>query len=212
MDAIAHANGLPTPQVHGDVSRMVTNGILSNGAMGKEFRTAMAMLCLGAVNPHNVTPNDADIVREWLVGGPCNLGALRRMQIYQRIGRHNARLLLSSLSVWAHMAGYRGLVLLLDLTAVVDPDAALFAPVRYSRAAVLDTYEVLRQCIDETDEFSHFLLAAVATPALTDPHNARRNIDNYAALKMRVVDDVHDRYRPNPLNVMVRLSGEGGEA
>ncbi|MHB9130080.1 MAG: BREX system ATP-binding domain-containing protein [Armatimonadota bacterium] len=211
MDAIARANGLPTPQLFGDVNRLVSNGIMSNFAMCKEFRTAMAMLCLGLVNPHHVTPTDAEVVKQWLVGERCNLGALKRMQIYQRIGRHNARLLLASLAGWAQQVGYRGLVLILDLSVVVDNELALMAPVRYSRAAVLDTYEVLRQCIDDIDELSHFLLVAIATPGLTDPHNTRRNVDNYTALKMRIVDDVHDVRRTNPLNALVRLTTDAAE-
>ncbi len=207
MDAIAHANGLPTPQLFGDINRLVTNGVMNNFAMCKEFRTAMAMLCLGAVNPQNVSPTDADVVKQWLVGERCNLTALKRMQIYQRIGRHNARLLLASLAVWLHQVGLNGLVLLLDISVVVDNDLSALAPVRYSRAAVLDTYEVLRQCIDDTDELAHFLLVAVATPGLLDPHNPRRNVDNYTALKLRIADDVHDRQRANPLNALVRLAG-----
>jgi hypothetical protein len=206
MDQIARANGMPTPQLFGDINRLVTNGLLNNFAMCKEFRTAMAMLCLGMVNPQNVTPTDAEVVKQWLVGERCNLTALKRMQIYQRVGRHNARLLLASLAAWARQAGLNGLLLILDLSAVVENDLSVLAPVRYSRAAVLDAYEVLRQCIDETDELAHFLLVAIATPGLLDPHNPRRNVDNYTALKLRIIDDVHDRQRANPLNVMVRLT------
>jgi len=214
MEAIARANGLPLPQLHGNINRLIANGILSDYRMGKEFRTAMAMLCQGAVNPQNVSPNDAEVVKQWLVGERCNLTALKRMQIYQRIGRHNARLLLASLAIWARDAGYRGLVLTLDLHAVVENAVDPLAPVRYSRSAVLDTYEVLRQCIDETDEMTHFLLIAVTGPGLLDPHNTRRNVDNYSALKLRIIDEVHDRRRDNPLNALVRLAepAPGGAA
>ena len=213
MEAIARANGLPTPQLYGDITRLVSNGILNNFTMCKEFRTAMAMLCVALVNPGNVSPSDAEVVKQWLLGEPYNLSALKRVQIYQRIGRHNARLLLASLAAWVHQAGYPGLVLLLDISVVVDRELGMYLhPVRYSRAAVLDTYEVLRQCIDDTDELTHFLLVACATPDLTDPQNVRRNVDNYTALKLRIVDDVHDRNRENPLNVMVRLTAEGGQA
>lgn len=214
VDAIARANDLPLPQLHGTINRLVMNGIQQQYSMSKEFRTAMSMLCLGLVNPHNVTPTDAEVVKHWLVGENTHLGALKRMQIYQRVGRHNARLLLASLSTWAHQVGYHGLLLLLDLSAVVEADASAFTPIRYSRAAVLDTYEVLRQCIDDTDELAYFLLVVVTTPGLTDPHNPRRNVDNYTALKMRIVNDVHDARRDNPLNALVRLTAtavEGGE-
>ena len=48
------------------------------------------------------------------------------------------------------------------------------------------------------------LLIVVMAPRdfLTDE---RRGLDRYDALKMRVLDDVRDRYRENPLSAMVRL-------
>jgi hypothetical protein len=78
------------------------------------------------------------------------------------------------------------------------------APVRYSRGTALDVYEVLRQFIDDTDESSHFLLVAAAGPGLLN--DAKRGVDNYTALKMRVVEDVHDRRRANPLNALVQIA------
>ena len=205
IDAIAHANGRAVPSLYGDINRLITNAILCDYRMGKEFRTAMAMLCLWRINPQNVSSTDAETVKQWLTGERCNLSVLKRMQIYQRIGRHNARLLLASLATWARLVGYRGFVLTLDLTAVIENVVSSEAPVRYSRAAVLDTYEVLRQCIDEIDEMTHFMLVAITGNGLLDPANPRRNVDNYSALKLRIIDEVHDKRRSNPLNVMVRL-------
>lgn len=211
MDAIARANGRTVPLLYGDINRMITNSILYDYHMGKEFRTAMAMLCLGRMNPLNVSSNDTEAVKQWLLGERCNLTVLKRMQIYQRIGRQNARMLLASLAAWSRMVGYRGFVLTLDLTAAIENDVSALAPVRYSRAAILDTYEVLRQCIDEIDEMRHFLLVAITGAGLLDPANPRRNIDNYTALKLRIIDEVHDKHRANPLNVMVRLVGQAPE-
>jgi P-loop Domain of unknown function (DUF2791) len=203
MDAIAAANGRLKPDLYGEINRLITNRILENYTLSREFRTALAMLCWGRINPQNVSPSDAEIIKQWLVGEKCSLSALKRMQIYQRIARNNARLLLSSLALWLHEVGYAGLALLLDLNAVV----AEFAPgvnlVRYTRNAVLDVYEVLRQFIDDTDEMSHLILVAVAGPGLLD--DPKRSVDNYTALKLRIVDEVRDRSRANPLNAMVRL-------
>ena len=211
VEGIARANGRSTSQLFSEANRLITNNILNDYRMGKEFRTAMAMLCVGALNPQNVSPTDAEVVKQWLLGERYNLAALKRVQIYQRIGRHNARLLLASLATWARQVGYHGLLLTLDLHAVVDDDPSVFVPVRYSRSAVLDTYEVLRQCIDETDEMAYLLLVAITGPGLLDPHNPRRNVDNYSALKMRIIDDVRDRHRENPLNAMVRLTADTAE-
>lgn len=205
IETIAQANGRSVPQLYADIHRLITNGILCDYRMGKEFRTAMAMLCLWRINPQNVSSTDAEMIKQWLIGARCNLSALKRMQIHQRIGRHNARLLLASLATWSWLVGYRGFVLTIDFTPVFENDVSLLTQVRYSRAAVLDTYEVLRQCIDEIDELTHFLLVAITGSGLLDPNNPKRNVDNYTALKLRIIDEVHDKHRANPLNVMVRL-------
>jgi len=205
IDEIARMNGRTVPLLYADINRVITNRLLYDYRMGKEFRTAMAMLCLWQMNPQNVSDNDTEAVKQWLFGERCNLTVLKRMQIYQRIGRQNARMLLASLAAWAQMVGYRGFVLTLDLTAAIDNEVSALAPVRYSRAAMLDTYEVLRQCIDEIDEMRYFLLVAITGAGLLDPANPRRNVDNYTALKLRIIDEVRDKHRENPLNVMVRL-------
>jgi len=211
LEAIAEANGRQRPELLGEIARLITNGVLKDYALCREFRTAMAMLCLGRINPQNVSPSDADVIKQWLVGEKCNLGVLKRMQIYQRIGRHNARLLLSSLALWLHKVGYAGLVLPVDISAVVTEHASPFNPIHYTRNSVLDTFEVLRQFIDDTDEMSYLLFVAVSTPDLMDERNPRRNVDNYAALKLRIIDDVRDRHRANPLNAMVRLEAGARE-
>jgi len=203
MDAIAAANGRLKPDLYGEINRLITNGILENYALSREFRTAVAMLCWGRINPQNVSPTDAEIIKQWLLGEKCSLSALKRMQIYQRIARNNARLLLGSLALWLSEVGYAGLALLLDLNAVVADVAPGVNLVRYTRSTVLDTYEVLRQFIDDTDEMSHLIVVAVAGPGLLD--DPKRSVDNYTALKLRIVDEVRDRNRANPLNAMVRL-------
>src|SRR5438132_1246844 len=207
MDAIAAAHGRLKPDLYGEINRLITNGILENYALSREFRTAVAMLCWGRINPQNVSPTDAEIVKQWLLGEKCSLSALKRMQIYQRIARNNARLLLGSLALWLSEVGYAGLALLMDLNAVVADVAPGVNLVRYTRSTVLDTYEVLRQFIDDTDEMSHLIVVAVAGPGLLD--DPKRSVDNYTALKLRIVDEVRDRNRANPLNAMVRID-EGG--
>jgi hypothetical protein len=204
VDGIAAGNGRTRQDLMAEINRLIANRILKEYGLAKEFRTAMAMLCWGMVNPQNVTPTDADLVKRWLTGERANLAQLKRVQIYQKVGRHNARLLLGALAVWIRQAGYSGLTLLLDMSAVVDDDAPRTNLVRYTRAGVLDAYEVLRQFIDDTDEMAYLLVAAVAGPGFLE--SQKRSVDNYTALKLRTSDEVRDQSRANPLNAMVRLS------
>jgi hypothetical protein len=204
IEGIAAANGRTRQDLMAEINRLIANRILKEYGLAKEFRTAMAMLCWGQINPQNVTPTDAELVKRWLTGERANLAALKRVQIYQKVARHNARLLLTSLAVWLRQVGYSGLTLLIDMSAVVADDAPRENLVRYTRAGVLDTYEVLRQFIDDTDEMTHLLIVAVAGPGFID--SPKRNVDNYTALKLRTSDEVRDQTRANPLNAMVRLA------
>jgi hypothetical protein len=203
MEAIADANGRLKSDLFAEIHRLLGHRLLENHDLAREFRAAMAMLCWGRINPGNVTPTDAQIVHQWLVGERCSMASLKRMQIYQRIARHNARWILVSLGRWLHEMGHAGLVLLLDLSAVVATDPADLDSLRYTRTGVLDTYEVLRQFIDETDEMEHMMVVGVAGPGLLE--DPRRSVDNYTALKMRTSDEVRDRSRANPLSALVRL-------
>jgi len=203
LAAIAEANGRTAADLLAEVNRLIANAVLRDYTLSKEFRTAMAMLCRGRVNPQNVSPTDADLIKQWLRGEKCSLPALKHVQIYQRVGRHNARLLLGSLARWLRRVGYDGLALVMDFSAVVTNFRPGENPVRYTRGTLLDAYEVLRQFIDDVDQVEYLFVAVVAGPGMLD--DARRSLDNYTALKMRVVDEVRDRDRANPLNAMVRL-------
>jgi hypothetical protein len=205
VDTIAAANDTSRPQLLAEVRRWINNTLTADGTLCKEFRTALKMLALGLVNPQNVSPNDAEVVRQWLRGEKYPLGPLKRLQIHQRIGRHNARLMLTSLTSFLPKLGYTGVLLAINLCAVVSDSPLPDAPIRYSRAAVQDVYEALRQFIDSTDELKYFLLVAGAGPGLV--FNEKRGLDCYSALKLRTFDDVRDRNRANPLGSLVRLEG-----
>ena len=74
----------------------------------------------------------------------------------------------------------------------------------YTKAAVLDAYEVLRQLIDGTDELGACLVVVSCAPEfLSDPV---RGLESYHALRDRVADDVRDRARTNPFSALVRVS------
>ena len=75
---------------------------------------------------------------------------------------------------------------------------------RYSPAAVMDTYEVLREIIDDVEHLPGLFVAALADAELAtgDP---RRSLSQYAALQMRVWPDVRPGDRQNPVAPLVWL-------
>jgi len=134
------------------------------------------------------------------------LRELRDAMIYARIGRHNARTILTSVGRLLMRAGRRGLVLHIDLTRLAEarrPPLPERTGIYYSKAAVLDTYELLRQLIDATDDLVGMLVVAVIPPDLVS--DEKRGLPSYAALQLRVADEVRDRRRTNPFASLVRL-------
>lgn len=203
LEAVARAHGLSKTDVMGALQRSIFNELLRDTRLDKEFRTAMAMLAQAALNPVSVA--DADVIGRWLRGERFSLTALKRLQIFSKIARHNARRMLSSLAAWLHINSHAGLVLSLDVAALWDdsPRDPENNALRYTRNAVLDFYEVLRQFIDETDTTEYFLLLVAAAPGFwTHP---KKSVDQYTALKMRVADEVRDATRANPLNAAVQI-------
>ena len=76
----------------------------------------------------------------------------------------------------------------------------------YTKAAVLDAYEVLREYIDGTDRLVNCLIVVVADPEFLDDDPYGRGIGAYEALKFRVFDEVRDRTLANPMAALVRLA------
>jgi len=113
--------------------------------------------------------------------------------------------MLRSLGHWLRLSGDQGLLLTLDTRRLAQALPAGADGVRYSPAAVMDAYEVLRQLIDEADHFEGLLLVVLADGAFLEG-DPKRSIDSYLALKMRIWDDVRARQRDNPLAPLVHLA------
>ncbi|GAB6274282.1 MAG: hypothetical protein STSR0004_11450 [Peptococcaceae bacterium] len=177
--------------------------------MSQEFRIAMMQLCLNQLDT-GPSISLSDAVKEWLLGELRYISDLKQALIFQKIARHSARHMLFSLAHWLRVNDKSGLVLALDITRYLiskrskNPDDGFF----YSIADVLDAYEVLRQFIDGTDEMEGLLIVVLAPKGFDDPDD-KRGLSRYDALKMRIIDEVRDRRRQNPLASLVRLSNRG---
>lgn len=206
FERIARDHGYEAPELSLQYNRWLQQAINHDFGMAKEFRIAMMRLCQAAVDPGPAAQTTRASVIEWLTGELRRIAALGEARIYQKITRANARHMFSSLTHWLRCTGTRGLVLALDirrLAVAKRVDAASGA--YYTKAAVLDAYEVLRQLIDGTDELEGCLVVVICDPEVLDNAHAR-GFESYLALRYRVSDEVRDRRRVNPLAALVRLS------
>jgi P-loop Domain of unknown function (DUF2791) len=193
-------------ELYRSVRRQLEQALLDGPGLAHEFRLAMLRLCQAELGAGDVTAVERDAVLGWLRGERVPLSALRSALIYGRIGRHNGRSLLASLARWLPSVGRAGLVIDLDLARLAvgrRPPVTEREGVYYSKAAVLDAYEVVRQLIDATDSMSSLLVAVVVPPELVT--DEVRGLPAYSALQLRVADEVRDRRRTNPYAALVRL-------
>ena len=161
-------------------------------------------LCLTRLESSETDPGVTAPVVEWLRGELRAIGALRQTYITAKITRHNARATLRSLCRWLQLCGRKGLCITIDIRQVLRTRTALGEGVRYSAAAVMDAFEVLRQLIDDAKFFQGLFVVVLGDPSLTqgDP---KRSLLAYNALNARVLDDVVATERDNPLAALVRI-------
>lgn len=191
-----------------DVRLWLSNHLMKNYDLSLEFRTAMTSLCQAEVEYHGATraAEDRRLVTNWLTGQIAKVTELRSLFIFQKLGRNNARDLLQSVARLLPLCGLSGLVLCLDISRYSEdpPRTAREEGNYYTKAAVLDMYEVLRQFIDSTDQLSYTLVIVQAPTAFAS--DEKRGVGRYDALRFRIWNDVADANLENPLAPLVHLS------
>jgi hypothetical protein len=205
-EAVAALNGVDPVVLNAELSQRVHEMLGRGDELAKDFRVAMLWLCLAEIR-RGRSHESSEWIIDWLHGELRLISALKPYLIFRKIGRHNARAMLSSLSAWCRMVGMPGLVLTLDIRRLsVAKRAEVADGVFYTRMSVLDTYEVLRQLIDATDDLRGALCVVLARPELFD--DDRRGVTIYKALYERVWPDVQLRQRDNPLSALASI-GDG---
>ncbi len=206
VGAVAEHHGVDAGEVSRDVNRQLQQIVQRDFAMVQEFRTAALRLCQAKLGTGQVTEAEREAVMGWLTGDLKQMSLLRSAAIFRRIGRHNARHLLFSLSHWMAANGSPGLLVELDITRLGFARRPLPGERQgfyYTKGTLLDAYELLRQLVDNADELAHCCVVVVAAPEfLTDES---RGVTAYQALKLRIHDEVRDRRRDNPYSSLVRL-------
>lgn len=199
---LANAFGVAAAILSRNIDRWLTENLWGDPRLAQDFRAAMLSLCLARLQPEGAAA--ADPVLRWLRGEKVPAADLRASDISVRISRANARPMLTSLCHFLRKAAAPGLLLVLDVRhlSVTAPAAG---QVKYAPAAVMDSYEVLREIIDDAEHLPGLFVAVLADAALAtgDP---RRALSQYAALQMRVWPDVRPGGAQNPVAPLVWLS------
>lgn len=207
VSAVARHHDVDPAELYRSVRRALEQLVLRNSRLGHEFRTAMFRLCQHHLGRGDVSRSECETVIAWLRAERVPAADLRALALTAKLARHNARSMLLSLTHWLRLAGHQGLILRLGLSRLAvarRPPAGLRDGYYYSKAAALDAYELVRQLIDGTDEFDGLFVAVVLPQDLV--HDETRGLPAYSALRLRVFDEVRDRFRVNPYSTLVRIA------
>jgi len=203
---LASLNGVNFGEMRRIINLLLTSALFKDYTMTQEFRIAMLRLCQSQLDPQAPGANDAEKVKEWLHGELRLISQLKSAYIYRKIARHNGRHMLFSLARWLNVTGKSGLVLVLDISHFMESRRRLDGSIYYSKSAILDGYEMLRQFIDSTDELTYCLILVIAPPSFLSPEEENRGLKVYDALRLRIWDEVRDKQRTNPLANLIRIS------
>jgi hypothetical protein len=205
MAALAREFGVAANLLARSRDQWLSHDLWEDPHLAQDFRAAMLRLCLARLEPTDPDEGDASPVAQWLRGEKIGLALLRQYDIAARISRTNARAMLISLCHWLRKAGPKGLLLTLDLRPALRPAPLNEGDLRYSPAAVMDLYEVLREVIDDLEHLPGLFLLGFADQELM-AGDRRRTLDAYKALEMRIWPDVRPGDRQNPLAPLVTVS------
>ena len=206
VETLAGIHRVDVAELTRDLNRQLQIEVMRDYSMVREFRIAMLRLCQAELATGQVTDAERDAVISWLQGELRQMSLLRSATIFRRVGRHNARQMLFSLCRWTTANGYAGVMIELDVRRLGFARRPLPEERNgfyYTKAALLDGYEMLRQLVDNSDELAKCCVVVVAAPEFITDEN--RGIDAYQALKLRIHDEVRDRSRQNPFASLIRL-------
>lgn len=202
---IGEANQLDASSVISFLRPEIQRQIFVNRNMSRDFRVAMSHLCL-AENSDYSDAYSAQALIDWLTGSNTRISNVRHFSVHTPINRTTARHYMESAFYWIRYAGYAGILVFVDNTRTMlsrrPQDGSRF----YTRAMVLDHYELLRELIDSCDRLSGALVIIATNAEFLDEHTTSRGFGFYPALMSRVMDDVRDKNLVNPTASLVRLS------
>ena len=203
--AIGQANAVEDQFILQELRPRIQDEVFRNRKLAKDFRVAMTQLCRSEIASSEEGYGGAALI-DWLTGANRRVASVRHFSISNSISRTNARYYFESLLHWVRYVGFAGLVMLIDTSRVTLLRNPLDGLNYYSRPAVIDHYELLREFIDGADRLEGCLMVVVTNTAFLDDNPLGRGFGAYQALMGRIIDEVRDRSLVNPMSSLIRLA------
>lgn len=162
---------------------------LKNPLIDNNFAIACSLLAGGVLGHPMLEAPNRELLLCWLSGGKdFKLPALRNLGLSpSRITKYNARHMLRSLAEVCRMAGYPGLLVVVDDLDILVRSQPLDV-LRYTRMKREDAYESIRELIDEIDTLKNIIFVFSFERTLMDDEAG--GLKSYQALWMRIQNEI----------------------
>ena len=204
---IASAARVDPQLVRQELRRRIETEVFKNTQMVKDFRLAMTWLCWSEYTDDDGAYRAQPLI-DWLSGANLRITPVKPFSVHTTINRTTARNLLESAVFWFRVVGYSGTVIFVDNSRVTLSDNPRDGSRFYTRAMVMDHYELLREFVDESHRMTGVCMVVSANYDFLDedPGRGSRGYGIYEALMTRVMADVRDRNLTNPAASLIQLT------
>ncbi|NBJ91792.1 hypothetical protein D5281_04095 [bacterium 1xD42-62] len=182
-------NGMGDALTKREIRTQLRHFFLKNPMMDNNFALACSMLTGSILGYPILEEQNQELLLGWLEGDrSIKLSQLRALEFYpSRITKYNARHMLRSLAELIRMGGYSGLFISVDNLEILISRSSL-EPVHYTKMKREDTYESIRQLIDDIDSMRNIMFVYSFDRDLIDNENA--GLKSYQALWMRIQNEI----------------------
>lgn len=172
-----------------EIRTLLRKTFLDNPLMDNNFALACSMLTGSILGYPVLEEQNKELLLAWLEGDrSIKLSQLRALDFYpSRITKYNARHMLRSLAELVRMGGHPGLFVTIDDMEILTSRSSL-ETIHYTKVKREDTYESIRQLIDDIDSMKNIMFAYAFDRELMDNENA--GLKSYQALWMRIQNEI----------------------
>lgn len=162
---------------------------MDNAMLDNNFALACSLLTGGILGHPVLEERNRELLLEWLHGEKTVKMTLLRVLGLSPvpISKFNARYMFRSLSEVIRMSGSKGMLIVIDdLDTLLNKSGS--GTIHYTKLRRDDTYEIIRQMIDDIDSLRNVMIVYGFDRALID--NDNYGIKSYQALWMRIQNEI----------------------
>ncbi len=182
-------NGMSDALTRREIRTQLKETFLDNPLLDNNFALACSLLTGSILGYPVLEEQNKNILLAWLSGDrTVKLAQLRALGFYpSRITKYNARHMLRSLVEVIRMGGWSGVFVAIDDMESLVSRSSLEA-IHYTKMKREDTYESIRQLIDDIDTMKNIFFVYAFDRELLDNENA--GLKSYQALWMRIQNEI----------------------